>query len=155
MLDLQKIYEKSAYKLAADLQSYIGANMVMTKFDFSKGKSKSARRNPETGTGTLRVITGNLYRSFTPKKISQGNIYRLDVSGNNFTFTYGSSVKYAAIHEFGGTAGNGANIPARPYFKPAIEEWKKNKLFKFQSEIKLEIIKEMKTWLGNQKQLKK
>lgn len=32
-----------------------------------------------------------------------------------------SPVVYSAIHEFGGTAGRGVTIPARPYVAPAIE----------------------------------
>lgn len=35
-------------------------------------------------------------------------------------------VKYGAIHEFGGVAGRGARIPARPYLGPAVE---KNRAF--------------------------
>ncbi len=36
----------------------------------------------------------------------------------------GSTVEYAAIHEFGGNAGRGrrVHIPARPYLRPAAEE---------------------------------
>ena len=30
-------------------------------------------------------------------------------------------VRYGAIHEFGGTAGRGARIPARPYLGPALD----------------------------------
>lgn len=33
----------------------------------------------------------------------------------------GKTVKYGRIHELGGTAGNGAYIPARPYLRPALK----------------------------------
>lgn len=155
MLDLAKIYENSAFELASELHMYIGLNMKRTAFDFKKGKSKAVPRNPDKGKGTLRVITGDLYRSFTPKKISMGNIFVAKTTGNNFQFEYGSSLPYAAIHEFGGIAGNGAKIPKRPYLKPAIKEWKTNRLPTFKKELKLQVIREMKAWLVSQKQLKK
>ena len=153
MLDLEKIYSDAAYSLAAELQGYIGLNMKLTKL--SKGKLKKASRNPNVGAGTLRLITGNLYRSFTPNKTSLGNVLVVKLSKRGFTANYGSSLPYAAIHEYGRTAGNGAVIPARPYLAPALEEWEKEKLPAFKLKLKLQIIKEMKSWLAKQKPSKK
>jgi phage gpG-like protein len=155
MLDISEIYERAAFNLAAELQGYIGLNMK--PMSAKNVKSGLVPRNPEKGIGTLRLLSGNLYRSFAPKKSSAGNIFIATTDGNNFTFTYGSSIVYAAIHEYGGRAGRGgsAKIPKRPYFAPAIKEWKKERLPEFKRELKLEIIREMKSWLANQKQLKK
>lgn len=155
MLDIERIYNESAYKMASELQAYIGLYMKPTAFDFGKGKSKAPPRNTAKGVGTLRLITGTLYRSFTPNKPNMNNIYVAKTTGNNFQFEYGSSLPYAAIHEYGGVAGNGAKIPRRPYLKPAQKEWKSKRLSAFRTELKLQIIREMKTWLANQKPLKR
>lgn len=58
------------------------------------------------------VDTGNLRSSVAVAKLAAGLVA---------VFT---NVVYAAIHEFGGLAGRGrsVNIPARPYFRPAIDE---------------------------------
>jgi len=151
MLDLSKVYEKIAETIASDLQSYIGTKMIRTNFDFDKMKSSASRKNPSTGEGTLRIRSGNLFRSFSPFQSEQGNILKVESSREKMTMTYGSSIPYAAIHEFGGTAGRGAVIPARPYFNPAIEEWKKEKLNSTLSKAKLEIIEGIKEWLENQR----
>ena len=155
MIDLDKIYEQNALKIATELQGFIGANMVMSKFDFKNGKVKGLSRNPNTGVGTLRVGTGKLYRSFTPKKTNMGNIYQMKKFGESFQFVYGSKIVYANIHEFGGVAGNGAKIPKRPYFAPAIREWKTTRLPDFKKEMQLQIIREVKKWLVSQRQLNK
>lgn len=149
MLDLDKIYERAAFNFASELQGYIGLNMKPVSY--AKSQSKAIPRNEERGVGTLRLITGDLFRSYTPKKTSMGNIFVAKVQGQNFTFVYGSSLAYSAIHEYGGIAGNGARIPRRPYFAPAIREWKKERMKDFQRELKLEIIREMKSWLEKQK----
>jgi phage gpG-like protein len=149
MLDLQKIYEDASFKVASELQGYIG--LYMKPVSFKSSQSKSIPRNTERGVGTLRLITGNLFRSFTPRKTSMGNIFQAKIQGENFSFIYGSSLAYSAIHEYGGIAGNGAKIPKRPYFGPAIREWKKTRMSAFKIEMKTEIIQEMKKWLANQK----
>jgi phage gpG-like protein len=157
MLDLTKVYEKIAHSIAADLQMYIGLNMVKTNFDFSKLKSTAEKKNPNTGKGTLRIQSGNLFRSFSPKRKDSGNILDIKTTKEGLTMRYGSSIVYAAIHEFGGKAGkNGsAVIPARPYFGPAIEEWKKERMNETISEAKQEIIEGVRKWLASQKQSKK
>lgn len=149
MLDVEKIYEHAALKAAQELQGFIG--LYMKPVSFKSSQSKAIPRNQERGVGTLRLITGNLYRSFTPKKQSAGNIFKAKMEGENFSMVYGSSIAYAAIHEYGGIAGNGARIPRRPYMKPAIMEWKKTRQKTFQTELKIEIIREIKKWLVKQK----
>jgi hypothetical protein len=155
MLDVAKVYEKTALEFAKELHMYIGQNMVKADVVRRKGKLRAVGRNPNKGAGTLRMISGKLYRSFAPKKVSDGNIFEFSVKGEGFSFSYGSKVAYARIHEYGGVAGNGANIPRRPYFKPAIRDWKKNSLDDEKRKIKMQFIKEMEVWLANQKQLKR
>lgn len=144
MIDLDKVYERAAKRLSRELYQYIGLYMIKA------GNKAKGTKNPSSGTGTLRIITGNLYKSFSPKNIASGNVYEVKREGDTYVFNYGSKVPYAAIHEFGGIAGNGARIPARPYLRPAIEQWKKDNLSDVKSEMKQELIKEIKLWLGSQ-----
>jgi len=154
MMDLSKTYEKIARTIASDLQSFIGVHMVKTDFDFEAMKSAAARKNPNTGDGTLRIRSGNLFRSFSPNRKDAQNILEIESTREGMQLRYGSKIPYAAIHEFGGTAGrNGsAVIPARPYFYPAIAEWKAKKLDSTLSKAKQEIILGVKEWLANQQQ---
>jgi len=151
VVDLSKIYETAAKTIAADLQAYIGTYMKKTSFDFDTMKTKEGRRNPNTGEGTLRLLTGKLFRSFTPNRPSLENVYQLKVTNDGFELVYGSSVVYAAIHEYGGKAGKGgkAVIPARPYFNPAIEKWKNEKQDIVTLKIKLQIIEALNKWLAS------
>lgn len=144
MIDLDKVYERTAKRLSRELYQYIGLYMVRA------GKKAKRTKNPNTGQGSLRIITGNLYRSFSPKNIGAGNVFEIRREGDSLVFNYGSRVPYAAIHEYGGIAGNGAVIPARPYMRPAIQQWKRDNLGDVKSEMKQELIKEIKVWLGNQ-----
>lgn len=62
--------------------------------------------------------TGNLRRSITHDPVS---------GSNGFAQAIGTSVVYAAIHEFGGNAGRGGRTRIKPYrdqgyFRPAIKE---------------------------------
>lgn len=151
VVDLSKIYETAAKTIAADLQAYIGTYMKKTSFDFDTMKTKEGRRNPNTGEGTLRLLTGKLFRSFTPNRPSLENVYQLKVTNDGFELVYGSNVIYAAIHEYGGKAGKGgkAAIPARPYFNPAIEKWKNEKQDIQTLKIKLQIIEALNKWLAS------
>jgi phage gpG-like protein len=150
IVDLSKIYESAARTIASDWQAYIGTYMKKTTLDKATLKTKEGRKNPNTGEGTLRLLTGKLFRSFSPKRGTLDNVYQTEITSNGFQLTYGSSVVYAAIHEFGGKAGKGgaATIPARPYFFPAIKKWEQEKQDITAMKIKLEIIQELRTWLA-------
>ena len=57
------------------------------------------------------LISGALRRSITtgtPERTAEG--WRIEV---------GPTIVYGRIQEFGGMAGNGATLPARPYMRPA------------------------------------
>jgi hypothetical protein len=105
-------------------------------------------RNPNTGIGSLRRITGRLSRSV----IGAGNegLFEVDISPDAVRVSIGSKVPYAAAHEFGFNGSvnvpshtrritqafgrditprsvqvrsfvRAMNIPARPYLEPAID----------------------------------
>jgi phage gpG-like protein len=61
-------------------------------------------RNPKTGRGTLRQVTGDLLRATQPG--GRGNISNLSIQSDTVTVEYGIDpdiIPYARIHEFGGT----------------------------------------------------
>jgi phage gpG-like protein len=70
---------------------------------YRSGASDSAlanntRKNPGT---KLRVASGTLVQSFTAGKPYNANV--IDVNGGRVVLKIGSTVPYAAIHEYGGT----------------------------------------------------
>jgi phage gpG-like protein len=63
------------------------------------------------------MISGTLKASVTVTPVT--------VSGDgNFEARVGPTAVYARIQELGGTAGHGAQLPARPYLEPAVAEVK-------------------------------
>lgn len=46
----------------------------------------------------------------------------VDATGNRYQVSVGPTAVYSRIQELGGTAGRGAQLPARPYLAPALEE---------------------------------
>jgi phage gpG-like protein len=111
--------------------------------------SDKKKKNPDVGIGSLRVITGNLARSFD--KNAKGNIFEVKKSQNDIELNYGSNLPYALIHEFGGKA-NLAILPKRPYFYDGINKWKKKYQKKMELKLKIAITDELKIWLENQRQ---
>lgn len=69
--------------------------------------------------GILTTRTGRLRDSIS---------WRIDWKGKDMIGRVGTKVVYAAIHEYGGVAGrnHAANIPPRPYLKPALEAEARN-----------------------------
>ena len=125
------------------MQAYIGTFMKRTTFNFKTMKTKEGRSNPATGIGTLRILKGNLFRSFS--KGDSNNIYKVNSSGTTFELEYGSSVKYALIHEYGNT---GRSMPARPYFAPALKRFESSK---FKESAKAKVIQGIREWQENQR----
>ena len=91
------------------MQAYIGTFMKRTTFNFDTMKTQEGFRNPNTGQGSLRILKGNLFRSFARGDVN--NIYKISSSGTTFQVEYGSSVKYALIHEYGGTINHPGGTP--------------------------------------------
>jgi phage gpG-like protein len=139
---LKPIINDQLLKFPIIMQAYIGTFMKRTTFDFKKMKTKEGRKNPNVGIGTLRILKGNLFRSFS--KGDTNNIYRISNSGTTYELEFGSSVKYALIHEYGGR-----NMPARPYFAPAIDKFKSTN--KFKEDVKANVIKGIRAWQENQR----
>lgn len=104
----------------------IGGRAIGTYMKDAKGHG---RRSP-MDAGPLRIVSGRLARSLATRGTTQDTggqpegIMEITVSGSTVTLTKGSKVPYAAIHEYGGTAGRlrRARIPARPYLRPALTD---------------------------------
>jgi len=152
------------------MQAYIGSNMVNTGL--------KTRIAPSTNT-RLEINTGNLFRSFA--KGGVGNIYKTKVSGDLYELEYGSSLPYAAIHEYGGFIKSKGKMhkyfwarfaeTKNTYFKNlALHVQKKGGVQipkrpyfapsvskfksngKYQEDVKANVIKGIRTWQENQRQ---
>ena len=106
---LKPIINNQLLRFPFMMQAYIGTFMKKTTFNFDKMKTQEGFKNPNTGQGSLRISKGNLFRSFSRGDIN--NIYKVNVSGNSYELEYGSSVKYALIHEYGGTINHPGGTP--------------------------------------------
>lgn len=133
---LPSVLEDVTKQQAFLVQAHIGDRM--------RNVGKGSAVYPNT-TEQLQVVSGRLYKSFIPGK--QDNIFRRRGSSGKFAVEYGSKVIYARIHEEGGTINHPGSskrqawmsggelvithktkpheiaIGARPYLKPAIEEY--------------------------------
>lgn len=87
-----------------------------------KGASKVGKlRNKPNKTNELYKLTGDLTRALT--RGGRGNLSEIGADGS-FTFAIDlNEIPYARIHEYGGTAGRGSQIPARPYVRPALKDF--------------------------------
>ena len=83
--------------------------------EFRRAKGRPWVPNPSIGELTLRSGNSALKASWKSRKAKR--------TRNNVEGRVATDVKYAAIHEFGGTAGRGGRtrLPARPYVRPAIK----------------------------------
>lgn len=114
---IPELLKEAQNETAREIQGFVGEHMLFTS------KGSAVYPNP---TDTLQVVSGKLYQSLIPKKSS--NIFRVADSKGKVVVEYGSSVVYAAIHEYGGDAGRGlkTRIKPRPYFGLAIEDFRKS-----------------------------
>ena len=101
-----------------ELQEFFTDNMqspTAKNYRVSKsGKLRALKNN----TDKLYTLYGNLQRALIPKQA--GNIGEFKKEGSKRYSRIGIDlgvVPYARVHEYGG----GNNIPARPYFFPAIQ----------------------------------
>jgi len=183
---LRPVILKSLERMPFVMQAYIGANMTF---------QGQADRIAPSKSDKLTTYSGALFRSFA--KGQPGNVFKVSEQGNNFEVEYGSSLRYAAIHEFGGfikaspltviksksgrkmnkstyamaqffwakfyetkqpyfkrlalgvEKKGGVNIPARPYFNPAVDRLRNDT--KFASDIKQQVINGIQQWQENQR----
>jgi phage gpG-like protein len=105
-----------------------------------------APRNTRTGPGSLRQISGDLFRSTQPG--GDGNISKFSAVKTGFEIEYAIDkrvIPYAYIHEYGGRIDfkNGSTLvlPARPYLAPAIEDFEREEIPKIFSRINTKIRK--------------
>lgn len=89
-------------------------------------RGRKQPRNTRTGPGTLRIVSGDLFRATEPG--NKGNIATFKATATGIEVDYGIDtrvVPYALIHEYGGNAGRGGKVrlPARPYMRPGIERF--------------------------------
>jgi len=103
-------------RVPAELQKFIGLEMNRTELTPDKKISKA-----KNTTSILFVRSGDLFRSFT-----KGNEFNI-LEETNGGIKFGSSVKYAAIHEYGNPS---KNMPKRSYLQPAIKAFEEQALEK-------------------------
>lgn len=84
------------------------------------------RRQPG---GPLRILSGRLAKSLTNSEGPAGREGHrtISVSGAKLRAEMGSTVPYAAVHEYGASFSmvsqrRTVNIPARPYLRPAMQD---------------------------------
>lgn len=109
----------------------------------SKAGAKAVRgrkqpRNLRTGPGSLRIVSGDLFRATEPN--AKGNLTKFAVTPKGIEIDYGidtNVVPYAYIHEYGGNAGRGGKVrlPARPYFNPGVQAFDREQMPKILARI--------------------
>lgn len=114
---LPKIMKRAMQDASVAISGYVGANMATRAVStaYKSGASdtpfaNATNRNPAKGEGTLRVASGRLYKSFVKGK--EGNVFEIETTEDGMTtLRIGSTVPYAAIHEYGGTIANPGGTP--------------------------------------------
>lgn len=183
---LRPVIIKAVERMPIVMQAYIGTNMTF---------QGQADRIAPSKDSKVATYSGALFRSFA--KGQPGNVFKVTDQGSNFEVEYGSSIKYAAIQEFGGfikatpvtviksksgrkmnkstyvmaqffwakyyttkqpyfkrlalgvEKNGGVNIPARPYFTPAVDKLRNDT--KFANDIKQQVIIGIQKWQENQR----
>ncbi len=110
-----------------EAMQFIGLKAVegMPVRDFDATSGKIGQR---IAGEKLNIMSGRLKSSLlnqpSPMEGQMEGIRRAVRVANEIIGYMGSTVPYAAIHEFGGTTGRGGStiIPPRPYLQPAVEE---------------------------------
>ncbi|EMM99144.1 phage virion morphogenesis family protein [Leptospira noguchii str. 1993005606] len=106
---LTKVQDKNAAIVQANVIK--GIRSQKYKSDWPELSETTKERKEEKGKSPLTLIEdGELSASFEI------------VKGNDSTVIVGTNSPYARVHEFGFET---KNIPARPYFRPALEDSKK------------------------------
>lgn len=139
---LKPLYNDFAYQYADEVAALARANMIYATI--------AEKRTRNTGD-KLRRISGTLFKSLG--RNDANNIFKIIPNDNGFVVNYGSTVPYAAIHEYGGNAGRNraVPIPKRPYLTPALQTFETTTKQQFATKIKFIIATEMVKWLAKQK----
>lgn len=133
MTEFDKIVNQAiknvAPKIIERLNFYLQINMVLAP-------EGTTGRNPRKGEGTLRIITGRLLKSFQLN--NKDTLTEFEVDNGELTLFYGTKLEYGYKNE------KGINVPARPFFDPAIEAFEADGLKETLEDILKEIQKLMK-----------
>ena len=110
-----QILKEAQNQVGSTISGFVGEHMRFV--------GQGSEQYPNT-TDQLQTVSGTLFQSLIPEK--KNSILRELDKSEKVVIEYGSSVVYAAIHEYGGNAGRGhkARIRPRPYFSLAIEDYK-------------------------------
>lgn len=131
--------QRWAERLMPQVSALIGGRAIGTYMRDAKGEG----RRDVADSGPLRIVTGRLARSMATSARDEA-VNKLEVlSPGLIRFTKGSTVPYAAVHEYGfsgsvqvpshsrerkGTTytvrahARKMEMPARPYLQPAIDD---------------------------------
>lgn len=117
---LKEYAQKTTFKLHARIEENFhegvrGGRRSGVAFDKQfKGRGKNL-------TDKLYVNSGTLTQSFIVGR--KQNVFDVKSDAQGLKMKFGTDVVYSRIHELGGIAGRGANIPKRPYFAPALKKF--------------------------------
>lgn len=108
-------------RVGVELEVYVSMNMQEDSGSPAE-RVKNARKEPNP-TNQLRVVTGDLLRSFTPGKKGYGSRAEFYGSGKAaWVMGVTEDIPYAPVHELG------INIKPRPFMQPALEQFGKEQL---------------------------
>lgn len=93
----------------------LAAHRVESEVKKLLGMTSHPRGTPTpSGPGSPpSLISGNLRRSVRVSDVNGG--------GSHWTVKVNSNTAYSQIQEYGGTAGRGSHLPARPYMAPGLD----------------------------------
>lgn len=114
-----RIKRAMRFNRGARVRAMVKASAIVeeqAKLNMKGSRTRALRKGqPVTAAeGVLGIDRGTLRSSIT---------FVVKTTQRKITSTIGPQrVVYAAIHEFGGTAGRGSRIPPRPYLGPAVDK---------------------------------
>lgn len=110
--------QRTGIEIEASIDDYMQADSGSPADRLKEG------RTPNT-TNKLRVVSGALRSAFVKGRPGYASAFNID-SPTRYGWVVGIDldvIPYARIHELGGVAGRGAQIPARPYIAPALKDY--------------------------------
>lgn len=100
MSKLKDIRYDSILKGALQRASYRMTIFLTSRMGKDSGSAYDYSAAAPSGSNKINIMTGNLLRSFQPK--NKQNVSIINYSNGAATWTFGSKLKYASIHEKGG-----------------------------------------------------
>jgi phage gpG-like protein len=199
-IDAQKIMNAIRPVIADQIQKFpILMQVHLAKYIKNSGSVGGEYQSaPIFNTGNqIYSVTGGLWKSFV-RRNSNGNVYKFTETKDGAKLVWGTNIKYAAIHEYGGFIkgtpitvlktskgrvykdgktttkmsqffwwrysetkspffkilalsshkNKGVNIKARPYFQPALDDFKSTSQQTFKKQIENSIVETLTKQLG-------